>query len=99
MEVEELLNPPNVTLETTIQTVTVKIEGGESTAINLRDPRAALQMNTKVRPTVVPQVQVKQEPVDESGPLSSAPPLSPPTSAGAPSVQGECFDIFSQILL
>jgi hypothetical protein len=84
LEAVEVAGVSNATTETVTQ-VTVKIEGAAgSLSMNNRDPRSALQQYSISQPAVLPAVQVKQEPVEESGPLVSTPPLSPPDSLMEP---------------
>ncbi|KAH9555778.1 hypothetical protein CY35_08G133900 [Sphagnum magellanicum] len=88
LEAVEVAGVSNATTETVTQ-VTVKIEGAAgSLSMNNRDPRSALQQYSISQPAVLPAVQVKQEPVEESGPLVSTPPLSPPDSSMEPGFSG-----------
>ncbi|CAK9233640.1 unnamed protein product [Sphagnum troendelagicum] len=85
LEAKEVDQLSNMTVETMTQ-ATVKVEGAAcSSTLSSRDPRAALLQNVTDHPPALPPVQVKQEPVEESGPLASTPPLSPPDSLMAPS--------------
>jgi symplekin len=88
LEAVEVAGVSSATTETMTQ-VTVKIEGAAgSLSMNNRDPRSALQQYSVSQPAVLPAVQVKQEPVEESGPLVSTPPLSPPDSSMEPGFSG-----------
>ncbi|KAH8955470.1 hypothetical protein BDL97_08G140600 [Sphagnum fallax] len=88
LEAVEVAGVSNATTETMTQ-VTVKIEGAAgSLPMNNRDPRSALQQYSTSQPAVLPAVQVKQEPVEESGPLVSTPPVSPPDSPMEPGFSG-----------
>ncbi len=85
LEAGEVGQLSNMTVETMTQ-ATVKVEGAAcSSTLTSRDPRAALLQNVTNHPPALPPVQVKQEPVEESGPLASTPPLSPPDSLMPPS--------------
>jgi hypothetical protein len=85
LEAEEVDQLSNMTVETMTQ-ATVKVEGAASSStFSSRDPRAALLQNVTNHPPALPPFQVKQEPVEDSGPLASTPPLSPPDSLMAPS--------------
>jgi symplekin len=95
LEAVEVAGVSNATTETV--TVTVKIEGAAgSLSMNNRDPRSALQQYSISQPAVLPAVQVKQEPVEESGPLVSTPPLSPPDSLMEPGFSGPGIPIKSE---
>jgi hypothetical protein len=95
LEAVEVAGVSNATTETV--TVTVKIEGAAgSLSMNNRDPRSALQQYSISQPAVLPAVQVKQEPVEESGPLVSTPPLSPPDSLLEPGFSGPGIPIKSE---
>jgi hypothetical protein len=88
LEAVEVAGVSNATTETMTQ-VTVKIEGAAgSLPMNNRDPRSALQQYSTSQPAVLPAIQVKQEPVEESGPLVSTPPVSPPDSPMEPGSSG-----------